>query len=1459
MADITSRATVDLNINGRSARKEMENLRKSAAEARKEIDRLAEAGDKEGAHKKQKELQSLYRQMRKLRSSAEYFGQTLQMLDKASLQDLRGVLRYLNKELETMEHGSEAWNRQAEKIRRVRAQIGLVNSALRSQQRETSEAIGFFQKWQTALVAGYAVIVGWLNRVIGLSRQAVEAYASMEQEMANVRKYTGMESGDVEALNAEFQKIDTRTSREELNRLAQEAGRLGKTSAEDVLGFVRAADKINVALDDLGEGATLTLSKLTGIFGDEKRLGTEKALLSVGSVINELSQNCAASAPYLAEFASRMGGVGAQAGMTVQQIMAFGAVLDSSNQNVEASSTALQQVIVRLLQDPAKYAKVAGLDVKRFSELVRTDMNAAVIELLETLQKAGGMDVLSPMFKDMGENGSRTISTLAALAGHIDEVKAQQLAANKAFAEATSIDKEFDVQNNTVQASLDKQRKRVAELRVELGERLLPVVRLANSSAELSLKVLNATIDFIIRNKGELAALTLAVIAYAVAVNAAAIKTAALTAATKVWGVVCKAVPVTLGIMKVALAGVTNGVQYFTNGLKVNYAMQLRWRTAVAALGAMNPAKVFTVAAVAAVALGKVIMNLTATYQKQKAAAETLTKIRDKAAVSVELEKEKINQLIKVAKDETESLEQRRVACEKLNQIIPNFNAQIDNQTKAFKSSTKALKDHIAQLTRYYELQGAKEELKTVGQELAQANIEVKNAKEELKKEQEANALSGANLTADGSRSGFVTSSGGFAPSLVNIRIGAAATEKALEMAVGKAEKKAEVAKAKMQSIYDAFGVMDLMDSDNSSSDNEPDPDPDDDDGDGGYTSIVLSEKERKKREAEARRAAIKARKEFKAELDGAKGDWEAGDARNIAEYTQGLKSWTEFLTEKHRLQEKFYDDQLAIFERNNLQEDEDYKELLKKKEQLEADWLKRKAAMAVDDAKLAQKAEEVQAQIDYSTPGNALFRNEEALQARLFDIRIKYLGKMREAYNRDSKEYHDYTVQITQAEEEEKLRIRKRFAELYAKYSTEYQNKTAKEQLDWQLSLLTALQQAGQLSMEEYLAALKKLKEEFMDDLLLESAKDTSGSEAVKDRKQKNDDLAELQRKYDAGLLTETEYLKAKDRIEAYYQKKAEERAKNAGSEYVNMLLNVKENWKEFKDSLSNLNDMPETWGESMCQFASLAESSFAIVSACLQQYTEFSKAQLDLQVARIEKRYEREAALAEGNVYKEKQAEQKKQKEIAKAKNEANRKQFAMSVISAVAQTAVNAINAYGAGLQVGGPAGLVLAPIAAAMAIAAGMIQIATLRKQQQASEAQGYAEGGFTPKGRKNDPVGVVHAGEWVAPQEMVNSPATRPIINMLENARRNNRIGSIRYSDVSAASAPALAVRGQERKIVVETPPQQPAADPELTSAISRLNSRLNEPFVTVNTVTGDHGIRRAQDEYDRLMRNKSRR
>ena len=160
------------------------------------------------------------------------------------------------------------------------------------------------------------------------------------------------------------------------------------------------------------------------------------------------------------------------------------------------------------------------------------------------------------------------------------------------------------------------------------------------------------------------------------------------------------------------------------------------------------------------------------------------------------------------------------------------------------------------------------------------------------------------------------------------------------------------------------------------------------------------------------------------------------------------------------------------------------------------------------------------------------------------------------------------------------------------------------------------------------------------------------------------------------------------------------------------------------------------------------------------------------------------------------------------------------------AVAQTATAALNAYSSTAAIP-VVGYIIAPIAAAMAVAAGAMQVAAIKKQQQASQAQGYGEGGFTRKGRADEVAGVVHAGEWVASQKLVASPVARPLIEALDYAL--------------AQSQPQVIV--QESKDLRET--------------IARLNERLDEPFVTVNTVTGDKGIKQAQDEYQRLMNNKS--
>ena len=146
-------------------------------------------------------------------------------------------------------------------------------------------------------------------------------------------------------------------------------------------------------------------------------------------------------------------------------------------------------------------------------------------------------------------------------------------------------------------------------------------------------------------------------------------------------------------------------------------------------------------------------------------------------------------------------------------------------------------------------------------------------------------------------------------------------------------------------------------------------------------------------------------------------------------------------------------------------------------------------------------------------------------------------------------------------------------------------------------------------------------------------------------------------------------------------------------------------------------------------------------------------------------------------------------------------------------------------------------------------------------------EGYAKGGFTPKGSKFQEVGVVHAGEWVASQEMLANPVARPIIDALDYAQRTNTIGSLRADDVSRTIAPvAYSTPQQQQPIIVQQQSdglataaivQNTKAIQSYADTMKQLQQRLSEPFVTVNTVTGDTGIKQAQDEYSILMRNKT--
>lgn len=1344
MSDYSTNTSVNLMVNGQQAAETLANLKKHALELSEQIAKAAAAGDKLTLQKLRKELRDTNRQIKEMESSTMQVDNVLRRLDKATPKELQKTLQTLNRQLDYMERGSEAWNIQAQRIRMVKDEISRVNGELAKSQTFLERFNAKWQEWQTAAMGGVAIITG----AVLAGKKAVQMYAEMEQEMASVRKYTGMTAEQVEHLNEEFKKIDTRSPREELNRLAQEAGRLGKSSEEDVLGFVKAADQINVALDDLGEGATLQLSKLTSIFGDEERLGTERSLLAVGSVINELSQNCTAGAAYLSQFGQRLAGVGAQAGMTVPQVMAFGAVLDSQGQKVEMSATALSKLIMNLFKNTEKIASATGMDLEKFNAALKSSTNEGLLMLLNRLNELGDMSVLAPVFADMGENGARASAVISALAGNIDMLVWEQQEAQKAFDEATSVTKEFEVQNNTVQASLDKARKGFQEMAISLGQELMPVMRHFISSTSATMRIMLNLVKFIKEHRTAILSLAAAVATYTVAVNLALIK-------EKLHAAYIALKTAALHVHKVAVLVASAAYNRMTgNVVRANAAMKLLHSTMLA-----NP---WGLLAAAIVGVGVALAGFIKKQREVSLAERTISDIRSEAAKQVGEETARLNILIKTAENEKLSLDKRKEAIKQLNQIIPNYNAQLDETTGEYRANKAALDAYLVSLAKQYEIEGARGKLKELGERKAELSLKRADAQQAV----EAAEANSRNAASASGNFNYSTSQGGGAPAIVSMQASSSAElagARSKLKGINKELKEIEETEKKIFDIYgDGLATVETSDPvsggkpTGGSTGGKPA-------GGGGGSSDKDSKNKFQKED-----------------------DWrEREQALNRIAYAKGTSDYEQYNARMLEIEVEYNRRKLLhkdLVGNEEVTIEAAYQEALKKQKQTAIEGTVQQEEEAYKEVMAVLQQRYMDGELSARQYQNAIEMAE-----------LEHLQKVVNLYDQNSKE---------------RIKAEKHYHDTSLKYQQKH------------------LQEARQ--------AQEKMRQTYF----------TKGFRVTDDESYQRD-MQNLELVYKQMLKAAGDSSRDRLRVErAFYEAK-----------YQLARKYNKREAKELKHSFRGAIDDSIAWLESDAGKA-MTESFSTIVNqmgAIFSGLSDIIQAELDIQTARIEAKYDREISYAEGNKSQEVALEQQKQKEIGKAKQEANRKMFAMQVMQAVAQTAMSAIAAYSSAAAIP-VVGFVMAPIAAAMAVAAGALQIAAIKKQQEASEATGYMEGGFTKPGRKDEPAGIVHAGEWVASQDLLRNPQARAMIETLDYAQRTNTIGRLSASDVSQSiTAPQRIAKASSNGELLAVA----AASQALSRSVSEMNNRLHEPFVTVNTVTGDAGIKKAQDEYNQLMRNKT--
>lgn len=1409
---------------------------------------------KEEAYAKGESTTALERQIKRLNDEVNAYmttqqkvNQILKNLSSASYKDLQTVAKALNRELKSgaIERNSEEWKKLQGQLQQVRTEMQRINN-------EGKATSGFLSRLWNGLNKNWGAltqVVGSLTALTVTLKASAQAYADMEESMANVRKYTGQTDEEVRRMNEDFKRMDTRTAREQLNELAGSAGRLGITSKEMIEEFVDGADKINVALgDDLGEGAVDKIGKLAQMFGEDKTKGLRGAMLATGSAINELAQNSSANAGYIVDFTADLSGVGIQAGMTQAQLMGLASALDQNMQEEATSSTVFSQLITKMFQEPAKFAKIAGIEVQKFTNLMKTNANEGLMQFLGAMKARGGFAEMAPMFEEMQLNGTRAVGVLSAVASHLDQVRTAQDLATQSYASGTSVINEFNVQNNTVQAQLDKAKKRFEDITVELGEQLIPVTRYAISTLSVGIRVLSTLITFSVTHSKQLAVIGAAIAVCTALWYKETIAIKLRTAATAYATAVDKAYVATTNLLRAAIIALQATWALLTKGMQ-GYIVVMR---AARLASLTNPwaalATVLTVVGVAVygavkafTSYNEAMRNNTQEAKNNRAVAEAQATLAKKVSDATLDERNKVDMLNKVIHSNAYTVDERRQAIAAMQKLVPEYHASISKEGTLYNDNQIAIRNYIKELEnaamaeaiyeRKVEINKKKLELKRkesrIRGSLKAVDTERKTHPERYKSEAVADAFTGQLIERN-----EALRSNDKQKEIHNKRL---KENLSLQQQVNAEESYYNKELQKNTNLLKLYKKTEENNLQGKGTANSAGT------STGHYTTEKerkAAEKKRKKREAAARKAETKRKADLKKELDDAKKSAEAQQLEATTLYSTGQIRLAEYNDRMAKIKEHGLQQRMDILRKYGEAESEEYKRLNAQKEKISADY-ERKQTQDLQELEYDRQVAEQAITAEYYNKDSDLYHNESAINEALFQLDQTFLKEKQALYLKTSDEYWQIAREIERSEQQHLYDRQKQYDETLMQLKQEYLTLGNEQQMQLELAGLDEVHKAGLVSEEEYQRMKMGIANKYA------SYKPDAKDQAKDDANTALDTAKKMTRQSDdssGSLGSDNLATIAGGAIAAIQQQKM------VNDNLQKLRDEDKISEQAYQDAKKQMNK--ETYQE----IAAVAGAAFSSISSMMGAASAYSQACSDLEVAKIQANYDKQISAAGNNSAKKKRLEAKRDKEISAAKTKANKKAMKIEIAQAVASTAMSAINAYSSAAAIP-TVGYIIAPIAAGLATAAGMLQIATIKKQHQA-EAAGYYEGGFTGPGHWKKEAGVVHAGEFVANHNAVNNPQLLPALQLIDAAQRNNTVASLTAQDVSRAMGTGSAAVVAPVVNVNAGNEQVGESLDNVNSTIEKLNEQLDLGIKSYVVITGPDGLDHRWNEYQKMKSNK---
>lgn len=336
----------------------------------------------------------------------------------------------------------------------------------------------------------------------------------------------------------------------------------------------------------------------------------------------------------------------------------------------------------------------------------------------------------------LGRKSPLILDNLGISAAEISEKTKETGDFMKAVAEI--VDTQLAEAGETYISAADRAAQKTVELQnaqKALGDEILPLKEQWDDAyADMQLNTISL-ISWCVKHQGVvktlgilLTAFTVVAIATSNAIKTNIVVTKGAAAAQQAWNVICAT---GTGLMKLLQAG------FLLLTGRVTQA-----KAAWASMNATMKASVFGLIAAGVALLAMKLWDMKKAADASTLAQKALNNIRAEAQKQVVEEKLKLENLIKVAKDEKLSMDERYKAVDALNKIVPQYNATIDKTTKKFRASDKALKAYINNLVKLYEVQGAKKQIQSLAEQRAELEVKLAGAKKNLSGAKSAQGVS---------------------------------------------------------------------------------------------------------------------------------------------------------------------------------------------------------------------------------------------------------------------------------------------------------------------------------------------------------------------------------------------------------------------------------------------------------------------------------------------------------------------------------------------------------------------------------------------------------------------------------------------------------------------------------------------------------------------------------------------